>query len=139
MNIKFFQITANIFFFISCPSASIAQTCNDYVKEIGDWHIQRVGDSKKENGYLNLAGLFWLKKGKNTFGSDSSNDVIFPKDKIPGKCGYFLYEGNTVELVWRNPPFAFTPFSTYPLPPKQNILPLEIPAGENFDGENNAN
>ncbi len=56
--------------------------------------MQRVEDLKKETGFLNLAGLYWLKEGKNTFGSDSSNDIIFPKDKIPGKSGYFIYSGN---------------------------------------------
>jgi uncharacterized protein (DUF1684 family) len=35
-----------------------------------------------------------------------------------------------------NPPCAFTPFATCPLPPKQNILSIEIEAGEKFDGEN---
>jgi uncharacterized protein (DUF1684 family) len=29
-----------------------------------------------------------------------------------------------------NPPCAFTEFATCPLPPKQNVLPFAIPAGE---------
>src|SRR5260370_3730900 len=29
-----------------------------------------------------------------------------------------------------NPPCAFTPFATRPLPPKQNILPVRIDAGQ---------
>ena len=29
-----------------------------------------------------------------------------------------------------NPPCAFTPYATCPLPPKQNLLPIEIKAGE---------
>lgn len=29
-----------------------------------------------------------------------------------------------------NPPCAFTPFATCPLPPRQNILPIRVPAGE---------
>jgi len=32
--------------------------------------------------------------------------------------------------VAKNPPCVFTPFATCPLPPKQNILPIPIPAGE---------
>jgi uncharacterized protein len=31
-----------------------------------------------------------------------------------------------------NPPCAFTDYATCPLPPKENILPLEIPAGERY-------
>jgi uncharacterized protein (DUF1684 family) len=39
----------------------------------------------------------------------------------------------TVELDFNkatNPPCAFTAFATCPLPPKQNILPVAIEAGE---------
>ena len=33
-----------------------------------------------------------------------------------------------------NPPCAFTAFATCPLPPKQNVLPISIRAGEkNYD------
>ncbi|MDP9052875.1 MAG: DUF1684 domain-containing protein [Acidobacteriota bacterium] len=63
------------------------------------------------------------------------------KDATSGKSTYgagrFLYavlpEGNTVELDFNkatNPPCAFTAFATCPLPPRQNILPVAIEAGE---------
>ncbi|MFW5978739.1 MAG: DUF1684 domain-containing protein, partial [Bacteroidia bacterium] len=29
-----------------------------------------------------------------------------------------------------NPPCAFTPYATCPLPPRDNILPIKIQAGE---------
>ena len=29
-----------------------------------------------------------------------------------------------------NPPCVFTPYATCPLPPKQNILPIRVEAGE---------
>jgi uncharacterized protein (DUF1684 family) len=31
-----------------------------------------------------------------------------------------------------NPPCAFTPYATCPLPPRQNILPVAIEAGEKY-------
>lgn len=37
-----------------------------------------------------------------------------------------------------NPPCAFTPYATCPLPPKQNRLPLRIEAGEQFSGSAHA-
>ncbi len=63
------------------------------------------------------------------------------RDRTAGKktygAGRFLYaalaKDGTVELDFNkayNPPCAFTPFATCPLPPKQNQLPVEIPAGE---------
>jgi len=36
-----------------------------------------------------------------------------------------------------NPPCAFTPYATCPLPPKQNRLPVSIEAGEKFSGSPN--
>ena len=52
-------------------------------------------------------------------------------------AGRFLYadlpkEGKVVLDFNKaqNPPCAFTPFATCPLPPKQNRLPVKIEAGE---------
>lgn len=52
-------------------------------------------------------------------------------------AGRMLYAplpvNGSVELdfnVAKNPPCVFTPYATCPLPPRQNILPIAIPAGE---------
>ncbi|HEX9426790.1 MAG TPA: DUF1684 domain-containing protein, partial [Candidatus Polarisedimenticolia bacterium] len=37
-----------------------------------------------------------------------------------------------------NPPCAFTPYATCPLPPKQNILAIPIDAGERDNGHHAA-
>ncbi len=50
-----------------------------YVTEINAWHTRREASLRSETGWLNLVGLLPLKEGKNTFGSDPSNDIIFPK------------------------------------------------------------
>lgn len=57
------------------------QTTSDslYKKEIEQWQAQREANLRKDDSWLNLAGLFWLKEGKNTFGSAKSNNIIFPK------------------------------------------------------------
>ena len=69
-----------------------------YVESIEQWQHQRVERLKSKNGWLNLAGLFWLEEGENSFGSDPSNDIIFPK-KADAFCGtLFLNEGN-IDLV----------------------------------------
>ncbi|AFK01815.1 protein of unknown function DUF1684 [Emticicia oligotrophica DSM 17448] len=60
----------------------------DYEKEIKEWHKNRIESLKKENGWLNLAGLFWLEEGRNSFGADIENKIIFPT----GKSGNFLGE-----------------------------------------------
>ena len=58
-------------------------------------------------------------------------------------AGRFLYapaageDGTTVldfNLAY-NPPCAFTPYATCPLPPPQNWLQVPIEAGEQYSGE----
>jgi uncharacterized protein (DUF1684 family) len=61
-----------------------------------------------------------LTSGRETYGSGRFLHTAMPKD---GK----------VELDFNkayNPPCAFTPYATCPLPPKENRLPVRIEAGE---------
>ncbi len=70
-----------------------------YIKAIKEWHQKREANLKKENGWLNLVGLFWLKNGINTVGSDTSNDIIFPKGKSPEFLGKFIKRDSVVYFV----------------------------------------
>jgi pyrroloquinoline quinone (PQQ) biosynthesis protein C len=58
----------------------LAQPSSPYTQEIESWHRSRINNLKAANGWLNLAGLFWLNEGKNSFGSDAGNAIIF----LPG-------------------------------------------------------
>jgi hypothetical protein len=61
-----------------------------------------------------------LTAGKETYGSGRFLYAELPLDE-------------KVELDFNkaeNPPCAFTPYATCPLPPKQNILPVRVEAGE---------
>ncbi|MCB9081418.1 MAG: DUF1684 domain-containing protein [Lewinellaceae bacterium] len=52
---------------------------NTYTAATQEWIQQREDALRSETGWLNLAGLLWLKPGINTVGSDPTNDVVFPK------------------------------------------------------------
>ncbi len=58
-----------------------------YREQVDGWHRSRIASLKSENGWLNLAGLFWLKEGANTVGSDPNNDLTFPSGKAPNQLG----------------------------------------------------
>jgi uncharacterized protein (DUF1684 family) len=60
------------------PSCTSYPSHDKYSEDISAWRTKRVERLKSENGWMNLVGLYWLKDGKNTFGSDSSNDLVFP-------------------------------------------------------------
>jgi uncharacterized protein (DUF1684 family) len=58
-----------------------------YRKEIEKWRQERADGLKKEDGWLTLVGLYWLKRGANRFGSDPGLPVILPKGKAPEIAG----------------------------------------------------
>lgn len=70
-----------------------------YQDEINAWHEDRVEkELVSDQGWLNLAGLYWLNEGFNTFGSDPSNEVVFPKGKIAPNAGTFVVQGGKVTM-----------------------------------------
>ena len=66
-----------------------------YVKEIADFRQSRIDYLKSEEGYLNLAGLYWLQEGSFTFGSDAANQIQFPAS-APAFMGTFTRQGDSV-------------------------------------------
>jgi hypothetical protein len=71
-----------------------------YAKEITAWQEKRAKSISSENGWITLAGLFWLKPGENTFGSDSTNAIILPKS-IPAFAGTLFFKDGAVSLTAR--------------------------------------
>lgn len=102
-----YDMRVPVFFFLAFVIVSCApnkQTENvidreAYTAEINKWHEERIQNLKGSNGWLNLAGLFWLKEGVSSFGSDESNDLVFPKDKMAAKAGIFLLQNGIVNMT----------------------------------------
>ena len=67
-----------------------------YKKEIVAFRKIRIDSLKHENGWLNLAGLFWLKEGENTIGSDQKNDFVFPSEHSDSFLGKIILEKDIV-------------------------------------------
>ena len=76
----------------------MAQNETSYKTSVEDWHAKRIQNLKQEDGWLNLEGLFWLRKGVNTFGSDSKKDCFYDNTTFPKYLGDFILEGDSV--VW---------------------------------------
>ncbi len=97
-------ITVSCFLFLvlmltACaPSPPEEKTDPAYIKEIDDWHDARIKSLTSEKGWLSLAGLFWLKEGENSFGSDPANDIVFLNDKVPACMGSFLLDNGLVSV-----------------------------------------
>ncbi|HEY0408563.1 MAG TPA: DUF1684 domain-containing protein [Pyrinomonadaceae bacterium] len=70
----------------------------DYRREMKAWRERQESELKADDGWLTVAGLFWLKEGPNRFGSDSSNDIVLPKNSAPGQTGTFELRGGVTTL-----------------------------------------
>ncbi|HEX3556167.1 MAG TPA: DUF1684 domain-containing protein [Thermoanaerobaculia bacterium] len=67
-------------------------------QQVETWKKERTASLKREDGWLTLVGLYWLKPGENRFGSDPGNPVILPKGKSPAVAGSLIREGDAVTL-----------------------------------------
>ncbi|MEN9684535.1 MAG: hypothetical protein RLZZ28_321 [Bacteroidota bacterium] len=84
-------------FFVFCTAGfSFGQSGKTYRQEISDWQASRESFLLSPGGWINLEGLFWLKPGKNEFGSDALSDIVYPNTAFPKSAGYFIWEGNKV-------------------------------------------
>jgi len=69
----------------------------EYIAEIEQWHNKRIERLKDENGWLTLVGLYWLKEGENSFGSDKSHSITFPEN-APKTIGTITLNDSVVFL-----------------------------------------
>ena len=69
----------------------------EYEKSVLKWREEVDNNLRRENGWLALAGLFWLRKGENIIGSDRESDILLPR-RAPARLGTFEFDGNNVML-----------------------------------------
>ena len=70
-----------------------------YRAEIKAWQQDREAKLHSDDGWLAVAGLFWLKPGKNTIGSGETSDFLLPKH-APPQIGVLELDGT--EVTFRN-------------------------------------
>jgi len=93
---KFFIIS--LFYFILLHTNVQGQSSATYTASIKHFDSLRVKALTEQNGWLNLAGLYWLKPGDNSFGSASNNTLVFKHKNMPALLGKFKVLGNRVSF-----------------------------------------
>lgn len=68
-------------------------------QELNEWRESLNNGLIKENGWLALAGLFWLQEGENHFGTAVSNAVVLPDNAMPEQVGTFTLQDGEVTLT----------------------------------------
>ena len=74
-----------------------AQT-SAYRAEIEQYRRQRLAELIAPNGWLAVQGLFWLREGANTAGSDPASDIKLPA-RAPRRLGVFTLTGGNVRFA----------------------------------------
>jgi uncharacterized protein len=69
---------------------------------IDAWRSARVARLTSDNGWLTLAGLYWLKEGENTFGRARSNALSLDNAALADTAGSFVLSGQQVRFLARS-------------------------------------
>ena len=77
----------------NAETTTLGSCKQDYEQCLDHWKTDRLAFLKSEAGYLNLAGLYWLNEGQNTFGSNIENDLVFPANAEPSIGAFTLRDG----------------------------------------------
>ena len=93
---KLFLIS--LFYFIFLHTHVKGQTSAAYTASIKHFDSLRLKALTEQNGWLNLAGLYWLKPGDNTFGSAANNTLVFKHKNMPALLGKFKVVGSRVSF-----------------------------------------
>jgi len=80
---------------LACSTPVFAQAPDAaYRTEFTQWQQKQIQDLK--DNWLPLVGLFWLKEGDNTFGSDKDARISIERDYLLGREGAFRLKQGTV-------------------------------------------
>jgi uncharacterized protein (DUF1684 family) len=83
-----------VVFYHCNDSKQISKEEAAYIAEIEAWHAKRIQALTSKTGWLSLSGLYWLKEGENTYGSNPANDIKFPAGRSPEYIGsIYLQKG----------------------------------------------
>lgn len=69
----------------------------DYRAAIESWRSDRLAALRAPDGWPALVGLFKLDPGKNTFGADPDNDLVFPPH-APGRMGAIFVAPDSIAI-----------------------------------------
>ena len=67
-------------------------------EDLAKWRQERNARLLKEDGWLTLVGLHWLKPGENALGSDPSLPVFLDGKGIPTRAGVLVVAEGTVRF-----------------------------------------
>jgi uncharacterized protein len=69
-----------------------AQDSAAYKVSVEKWRHAYEATLESDDGWLTVAGLFWLHPGQNRFGTDPLGDIVLPEGSTPADVGCFDFQ-----------------------------------------------
>lgn len=83
---------------ISCLLLIAFVQTSSFEVENRAWRAERDKELRAEDGWLTVAGLFWLKEGSNSFGTGKGMNIVLPDGSAPEQIGTLELVGGVVTL-----------------------------------------
>ena len=104
--------------------ALLVGAADPYAAGVEAWRAKREADLKADGGWLTVVDLYWLHEGRNTFGTDRSNEMVLPAGSAEPRVGWFeLRQGG----VWLR--YAADPGNAIEMKSDQTEKPTVIQRG----------
>jgi uncharacterized protein (DUF1684 family) len=71
----------------------------DYTTSIENWRRERVQRLTSDEGWLTVAGLYWLEEGDTLAGTESGAPVLLPPGSAPARVGIFRRQQGRVTFI----------------------------------------
>jgi uncharacterized protein (DUF1684 family) len=68
-----------------------ALQAQSYEASIQEWRRTQDAELRADDGWLNVAGLFWLEPGENRAGADPASQILLPAGRAPARVGVFQF------------------------------------------------
>ena len=85
-------------FLVALPLLVLQASSPSYQTEIEQWRREHESNLKADDGWLTVVGLFWLKQGENTVGTDRRSAVVLPQGSAPVRAGFFEFHNGTTSF-----------------------------------------
>jgi uncharacterized protein len=82
-------------FLVVLALACSASADDAYRQSVEKWRSDYQATLTSDTGWLTVSGLFWLREGENTFGSDPSNSMVLPAS-APAHAGTFQFHSGKI-------------------------------------------
>jgi uncharacterized protein (DUF1684 family) len=86
---------------VAAPASPMASAIDLQTERtsVEHWRADRLAELTGETGWLNLAALFWLDQGTNTFGRAAANKLVLDHPSLAPMAGSFVLAGGQVRFT----------------------------------------